>query len=84
LLSEFVQLLLQGGLDLFGLAHLGTDSADGSVQAGADNDAAGLEEREKKLKNHSYSGKKQVVHFSPRHDLNLKYNFLFFCLFHEE
>jgi hypothetical protein len=29
-------------LDLFGLAHLGTNSANGGVQAGADDNSSGL------------------------------------------
>lgn len=44
LLTELVELLLERGLDLLGLAHLGTDAADGGVQAGADDDTASLEE----------------------------------------
>ena len=42
LLAELVELLLQRGLDLLGLRHLGTDLTDGGVQAGADDDTAGL------------------------------------------
>ena len=42
LLTELVQLLLQRGLDLLGLAHLGTDAADGGVEAGAGDDTASL------------------------------------------
>ena len=44
LLTELVELLLKRGLDLLGLAHLGTDAADGGVQAGADDDTASLKE----------------------------------------
>ena len=42
LLTEFVELLLKGSLDFFGLAHLSSDAADGGVQAGANDDTSGL------------------------------------------
>lgn len=42
LLTELVQLLLQRRLDLLGLRHLGTDLTDGRVQAGSNDDTAGL------------------------------------------
>ena len=42
LLPKLVELLLQGGLNLLGLCHLGPDPADGSVQSGADDDATGF------------------------------------------
>ena len=45
LLSEFIEFLLEWGLDLLGLAHLGTDAANGGVQAGADNNTAGLDKK---------------------------------------
>ena len=42
LFAELVQFLLEGCLDFFSLGHLSSDLADGSVQAGADDDTAGL------------------------------------------
>lgn len=42
LFTEFVQLLLQRSLDLFGLSHFGPDPANGGVQAGANDDSASL------------------------------------------
>lgn len=42
LLAELVEFLLQRSLDLLGLGHLGTDLTDGGVEAGADDDTAGL------------------------------------------
>ena len=54
LLTEFVELLLEWGLDLFGLAHFGTDAADGGVQAGTDNNTAGLNKNRKLCKFNEY------------------------------
>ena len=45
LLSEFVELLLEWGLDFFSLDHFGTNAADGGVQAGTDNNTAGLNKK---------------------------------------
>ena len=42
LLSELIELLLQGGLRLLGLGHLGADAADGGVDTGAAHNTTGL------------------------------------------
>jgi len=61
LLSEFVKLLLEWGLDFLGLRHFGTDAANSGVKSSADNNTASLDEINQSLESQNIELKQRNI-----------------------